>query len=190
MLVNPDVFFMYNTYLTEIDTGRIDKDYMNSRFTKYLKLLEQDDVDEEELQQTLNELHKSFATLTQEEQKYANIFLHEVQSGDAILDTNKSFRDYINEYMAAAKNDEIHRCAELLGVDEGKLRAIMSCCVTESTLNEYGRFDDLVATVDKFKAKVYFEKLEGKLIPPPKVNPKASTLLREFVLSGGFEIEI
>ena len=101
-----------------------------------------------------------------------------------------TFRDYINEYMANAKNDEIHRCAELLGVDEGKLRAIMSCCVTESTLNEYGRFDDLVATVDKSKAKIYFEKLEGKPIPPPKVNPKASTLLREFVLSGGFEIDI
>lgn len=163
---------------------------MNSRFTKYLKLLQQDDVDEEELQQTLNELHKSFASLSQDEQKYANIFLHEVQSGDAVLNPDMTFRDYINEYMANAKNDEIHRCAELLGVDEGKLRAIMSCCVTESTLNEYGRFDDLVATVDKSKAKVYFEKLEGKPIPHPKVNPKASTLLREFVLSGGFEIDI
>ena len=187
---NDDVPYEIDTYLTEIDTGRIDKEYMNSRFTKYLKLLQQDDVDEEELQRTLNELHKSFASLSQDEQKYANIFLHEVQSGDAVLNPDMTFRDYINEYMANAKNDEIHRCAELLGVDEGKLRAIMSCCVTESTLNEYGRFDDLVATVDKSKAKIYFEKLEGKPIPPPKVNPKASTLLREFVLSGGFEIDI
>ena len=66
----------------------------------------------------------------------------------------------------------------------------MNACVSESSLNEYGRFDDLVATVDKSKAKAYFEKLENTPIPPPKVNPKVSKLLREFVLSGGFEIEI
>lgn len=161
---------------------------MNSRFTKYLKLLAQDQVDEEELQQTLNELHKSFATLTQEEQKYANIFLHEVESGDAVIDPEKTFRDYINEYMAAAKQDEIHRIASVLGLDEEKLRLLMQTIVTESTLNEYGRFDALLATVDKGKAKAYFEKLDGKPIPPPKVNPRVSKLLREFILSGGFDI--
>lgn len=183
-----DIPFEIETYLTEIDTGRIDKDYMNSRFTKYLKLLAQDQVDEEELQQTLNELHKSFATLTQEEQKYANIFLHEVESGDAVIDPEKTFRDYINEYMAAAKQDEIHRIASVLGLDEEKLRLLMQTIVTESTLNEYGRFDALLATVDKGKAKAYFEKLDGKPIPPPKVNPRVSKLLREFILSGGFDI--
>lgn len=184
-----DIPFEIDTYLTEIDTGRIDKDYMNSRFTKYLKLLAQDHVDEEELQQTLNELHKSFAALTQEEQKYANIFLHEVDSGDAILDPDKTFRDYINEYMAAAKQDEIHRVAAVLGLDEEKLRTLMQSIVTEATLNEYGRFDALLATVDKVKAKAFFEKQEGKPIPPPKVNPRVSRLLRDFILQGGFPVD-
>lgn len=183
-----DIPFEIETYLTEIDTGRIDKDYMNSRFTKYLKLLSQDHVDEKELQHTLNELHKSFATLTQEEQKYANIFLHEVESGDVVIDPDKTFRDYINEYTAAAKQDEIHHISAALGLDEEKLRVLMQAIVTEATLNEYGRFDALLATVDKAKARAYFEKLDGKPIPPPKVNPRVSKLLRKFIMSGGFDI--
>lgn len=35
-----DVPFDINGYLTEIDTGKIDADYMNSRFDKYLKQLD------------------------------------------------------------------------------------------------------------------------------------------------------
>ncbi|MCP3740582.1 type I restriction endonuclease subunit R, EcoR124 family [Rossellomorea sp. BNER] len=59
-----DVPFEIDGYLTEIDTGKIDSDYMNSRFEKFLKILTQDDVDEAEMRKTLDDLHKSFATLT------------------------------------------------------------------------------------------------------------------------------
>ena len=57
-----------------------------------------------------------------------------------------------------------------------------------SNINEFGRYDDLKKTVDKSKAKAYFEKLEGRKIIPPKVNVKVDNLLRDFILSGGFEI--
>lgn len=70
-----------DTHLIEIDTDTIDADYMNTRFEKYRESLNQDNITPEEKEQVLNELHKSFATLSQEEQKYANIFLHDIQSG-------------------------------------------------------------------------------------------------------------
>ena len=63
-----DVPFEIDSYLTEIDTGQIDSDYMNSRFEKYLRALKQGDVDEAEIRKILDELHKSFAMLTQEDQ--------------------------------------------------------------------------------------------------------------------------
>ena len=47
-------------YLTEIDTGVIDSEYMNSRFNKYLKLLKRDGVPGELLEQAKAELHKTF----------------------------------------------------------------------------------------------------------------------------------
>ncbi len=183
-----DVPYDIEGYLTEIDTGIIDADYMNTRFTKFLKTLQQENADPKQLELTLNELHKSFASLTQEEQKYANIFLHDVQSGNIIIDANKSFREYVTEYQHDAKDTEIKKLVKVFGLDETKLRSIMNTGTTEFNLNEYGRFDDLKNSVDKAKAKEYFEKLEETSIPAFKINIKTEKLLQEFILQGGFEI--
>ena len=176
-------------YITEIDTGLIDADYMNSRFEKYLKLLNLEGASAEAVEQAETELHKTFATLSQEEQKYANIFLHDIQRGDVAITEGKTLRDYVTEYLSKAKDDQIHRVAVALGVDELKLRTIMSLRLNSTNINEFGRYDDLKKTVNKAKAKEYFEKIEGTKIIPPKVNVKVDNLLREFILGGGFEIE-
>lgn len=176
-------------YITEIDTGLIDADYMNSRFDKYMKLLHLDGVTQQELEQAEAELHKTFATLSQEEQKYADIFLHDIQRGDAQVTAGKTLRDYITEYLSRAKNDQIHRLAAALGLDEAKLRNMMRLQLNASNINEFGRYDDLKKTVDKSKAKAYFEKVEGAKLIPPKVNVKVDNLLRDYILRGGFEIQ-
>ena len=184
-----DVPYDLAGYITEIDTGKIDTDYMNSRFVKYVKVLKhKGSLDEIERAET--ELHKTFATLSQEEQKYANIFLHDIQSGEAVITEGKTLRDYITEYLSKAKDDQIHRVADVLGLDEEKLRSMMSLRLTSATINEFGRYDALKKTVNKAKAKEYFEKIEGTKIIPPKVNVKVDNLLREFILGGGFEIEM
>lgn len=182
--------FEIEGYLTVINTDIIDANYMNTRFEKFLKTLKQEGVDNEQIQQTLDELHKSFAFLTQEEQKYANIFIHDIQSGNATFEDNKTFREYITEYQFKAKNTEIYDISQLFGLDENKLRNMMNDGVTESNINEYGHFDDLKNTVDKNKAKAYFEKLEGRTIPPFKINIKVHNLLQKFIISGGFEVEL
>lgn len=176
-------------YITEIDTGRIDADYMNSRFEKYLKTLRSDEISEERKEQALNELHKSFATLNQEEQKYANIFLHDVQRGDVFVEEEKTLRDYITEYQFKAKKDQIHRFADTIGVNEEKLRSIMDLKLTETNINEFGRLDELKNTIDKSKAKAYFENKESIKLNPSKVNIRVDKLIREFILIGGFEID-
>src|SRR5690606_18099876 len=51
----PDIPYPIDGYITEIDTGRIDSDYMNSRCEKYIKELSSG-LPPEELQKTLNEL--------------------------------------------------------------------------------------------------------------------------------------
>jgi type I restriction enzyme R subunit len=180
-----DVPYEIDTYLTEINTGVIDADYMNSRFKKYLKALQ----DGEETAAVLVELHKSFATLTQEEQKYANIFLHDVQNGEVTVEDGKTLRDYITEYMTRAKNDQIHRFSIAIGVDEIELRSIMQLKVTDANINEFGRFDRLKATIDTATATAYLEKANGKSIKPFQVNMKIDQVLRKFILEGGFDIE-
>lgn len=176
-------------YLTEIDTGVIDVDYMNSRFDKYLKLLRQSGSSEENINKAKEELHKTFATLSQEEQKYANIFLHDIERGEVIAEDGKSLRDYITECQYRAKNDQIQRFADIFGLDEDKLRNMMALKLNEANINEFGRFDELKQSVDKSKAKAFFEAYEETSLIPPKVNMKTDQLLRQFILAGGFDLD-
>ena len=60
-------------YIVEIDTQKIDIDYMNSRFTKYIKELQNGSSGA--IENALNELHKSFAILSQEDQKICKYIL-------------------------------------------------------------------------------------------------------------------
>lgn len=176
-----DVPFDISGYLTEIDTGKIDADYMNSRFDKYLKELNQHQ-DQASIELTLNELHKSFSSLTQSEQKYAKLFLHDLQRGDAQMIENHSFRDYINTYKNSAENAQLNAVVNALGLDHNLLSALMAGNVNEKNLNNFGRFDALKDTVDKTKAKAYFEKLDGVVISPFKLNIRIDKFLKQFIL--------
>lgn len=167
-----DLPYEIDGYLTTIDTEMIDSEYMNSRFEKWIKELNLSGPNAEITKRAEAELHSSFASLTQDEQKYANIFLHDIQRGDVKVEPGKSLRDYITEYMARADSDRIHRFSETFGLDEEKLRGLKEMTLTEGNINEYGRFDALKETVDKGKAKAYFEKHEGRRLPPPKVTIK------------------
>jgi type I restriction enzyme R subunit len=177
--------FDIDSHITEIDTGKIDADYMNSRFAKYLKELQSGDGSSKET--TLAELHRSFTSLSQEDQKFAEIFLHDIQRGDTQIDPSRTFRDYLTDYKIAAKDKEVAAIVSALGLDAAKLIALMSTLLTEANLNEYGRFDDLRSTVDQEKAKAYFDGLEGNSLPIFKVRIKAARLLSDFLLRGAVE---
>ena len=180
--------FPIDPHLMEIDTGVIDADYMNSRFEKYRLILEQEHVDEKQKQQILADLHKSFAMLSPEEQKYANLVLHEFESGRIQMLPGKTFRDHITECQTRAKAEQFHRIAAIFGLDEKLLIDIMKVKVTESTINEFGRFQKLMASVDRAKAKAYFEQREGVKLNAPKVIICTDKLLRDFIFSGGKDI--
>lgn len=180
--------FDIDSHITEIDTGKIDADYMNSRFAKYLKELESGDGASREA--TLAELHRSFTSLSQEDQKFAEIFLHDIQRGDVQIDPSRTFRDYLVDYKARAKNKDFAAVVATLGVDTAKLAALLDAHVTEANLNEYGRFDDLRATVNTALAKAYFERIEGGTVPPFKVRMRADKVLKDFLIRGVLSLSL
>ena len=184
---NPQGTYDIKGYITEIDTDKIDADYMNSRFEKYLKLLQTDGNSNDQVLNAKEELHKTFATLSQEDQKYANIFLHDIERGE-VKDISLSFREQIVKYKTKDKDTQIQKLVKALGVDETKLKNMIEKNPEEANLNEFGMFDDLKSTVDKSKAKEYFEKLDETELTKVKVNQKTSKLLKEFILRGGFDI--
>lgn len=187
-----DVPYEIEPYLVEIDTGLIDSAYMNSRFQKYLESFYNND-EAEVLDAVRKELHSSFAHLSAEDQKYANIFLNDIQQGRINrdeIDPEKSLSDYIGDYRSAAKNDQIHRFAEAIGVNEDKLRHIIGLHLPDNTLNQGGHYSELVATLDKSKARSFLESLNGGTpVLPFQVSAKADRLLRDFIAKGGFDID-
>ena len=182
-----DEAYDIDPYLMALSTEKIDSDYMDSRFKKYVKSLS-DNTTAEVRNEMLNELHRSFASLTQEEQKFANILLRDIQNHELIIDDKKNVREYIVEYQMKAKNDQIHSFAIRVGVYEEKLREIMERHVTENDINAFGQYDSLIATVDIDIAKKYFDEKEGIDVPRRLVRAKLDELLRRFILEGGFEV--
>ncbi|WP_231518963.1 type I restriction endonuclease subunit R [Alteromonas stellipolaris] len=174
--------FDISGYLTEIDTGKIDADYMNSRFDKYLKELNQH-KDPASIELTLNELHKSFSSLTQAEQKYAKLFLNDLQRGDAKTIKGNSFIDYINTYKESAENVQLNSLVDKLGVDKKLLMELMNKNISDININNFGRFDALKETVDRKKAKAYFEKIDQETIPTFKLNVRIDKFLKSIILA-------
>ena len=157
--INPNLPYKIESYLTEINTEHIDNEYMNSRFEKYIEELKNNDP--ELIEKTLNELHKSFASLSQEHQKYADIFLNDVQSNKIKLDPNKTFKDYIVEYMNVAKDNRFNRFCKAYGIDRDNFKTFVDN-YNPNNPNEYGRRDKLKKHIDYSVAKTFLENKENK----------------------------
>lgn len=168
-----EVPFDLRSYINEIETDRIDQEYMNARFTKWLKT-----IGGEGEAAALEELHHSFATLSKEDQKFAKLFLHDVQSGDIELDPNLALSDYIANYKQKDANDKVEKVIQNLGLDGDLLRAMLARKYTRDNL-DLGRLNSLKATVNREKAKVYFN--EERMI---FLNKRIDEFLREFITGG------
>lgn len=181
--ISDDVPYNIETYLTEIKTDRIDTDYMNSRFTKFIKAINNN----EDIENILNELHKSFATLSQDEQKYADIILYNIQTGSLTVEANQSFRDLLTEYMEKAQNERIMALANNFGIDYNSLKQLIQSNCNITNINEFGRFDDLLKTLDIEKAIKYLEKINNKTLTQLEVRMTANEIITNFIISGGKE---
>ncbi len=162
--------FDLRSHINEIQTDKIDQDYMNARFVKWLKA-----IDDVEKAAAFEELHYSFATLSKEDQKFAEQFLHDVQSGDIQLDTNLTLSDYIADYKQKDANDKVQKVIDDLGLDGDLLRAMLARKYSRENL-DMGKFNELKNSVDKEKAKTLFN--ENRMI---FLNKQIDGFLRDFV---------
>ncbi|WP_455261770.1 type I restriction endonuclease subunit R [Neisseria sp.] len=165
-----DVPFDLRSHINEIETDKIDQNYMNARFEKWLKTI--GGIEEAA---ALEELHHSFATLSKEDQKFAELFLHDVQSGDIKLDSDLALSDYITTYKQKDANDKVLKIIKSLGLDGDLLRALLARKYTGENL-DLGRLNDLKETVDREKAKVYFN--EERIF---YLNIRIDEFLRELI---------
>lgn len=177
-----DFDYPIDTYITETGTGTIDAEYINSKFVKFIKNLYMSGPGSELTKEAFKELHKTFASLSQKDQRTAMIILHDLQSGDLHLSPGKTIYDYIAEYQFRELHKQVMILAEATGINASQLEHIMSRNVTEQNLNEFSQFDNLKLTLNMAKTREFIAKVEGTEVPARLVIPKADKLLREFIL--------
>ena len=160
----------------------INADYMNKNFEKWRKILQQPNVSEEEKSEVLTELHHSFMHLSQDDQKFANLILHDIDTGTLIMKPDKSFSDYIVEYKINSKNKNARRVSEAFGVD---LDLLISLCEGEYELSQLSLLED---TIKWDIAHEFFVTRYGKPLKQSRLGILLHEYLKQFIDSHGADV--
>ncbi len=177
-----DDVYQLEAYITETGAGTIDAEYINSKFIKFVKNLYTSGPGSEHVKVAQAELHSAFASLDQRDQRTAQRILHDIESGDLRLSPGKTIYDYILDYQKRECDQQVYTLAEATGLNITKLQNLISNDTTEQNINEQGRFDALVLSLDKMKAVVFLKKVTGQDVPKRFVITNMSSILRRFIL--------
>ena len=180
--VSHDFDYPVDTYITETGTGAIDAEYINSKFVRFIKRLYTDGPGSEPTKEALQELHKTFASLPQKDQRTAILILHDIQRGDLRPEAGKTIQDYINEYQLQELHKQILILSEATGVNISMLQQIILSSPTEENLDDFNRFAELRLTLDQGKTRVFITKVEGTEPKARMVMAKGGKLLKDFIL--------
>lgn len=177
-----DDVYQLEAYITETGAGTIDAEYINSKFIKFVKNLYTSGPGSEHVKAAQAELHNAFASLNQRDQRTAQRILHDIESGDLRLSPGKTIYDYILDYQKRECDQQVYTLSEATGMNITKLKELISKDTNEQNINEQGRFDELIRTLDKVKAVDFLKKITGQDVPKRFVITNMSSIVRRFIL--------
>lgn len=177
-----DDVYQLEAYITETGAGTIDAEYINSKFIKFVKDLYTSGPGSKHVKTIQRELHSAFASLDQRDQRTAQRILHDIESGDLRLSPGKTIYDYILDYQKRECDQQVYTLAEATGLNITNLKELISKDVTTNNINEHGRFDTLVATLDRAKAVIFLKEVTGQDVQKRYVITNMSRILRRFIL--------
>lgn len=177
-----DDVYQLEAYITETGAGTIDAEYINSKFIKFVKNLYTSGPGSEHVKVAQAELHNAFASLNQRDQRTAQHILHDIESGDLRLSPGKTIYDYILDYQKRECDQLVYTLSEATGMNITKLKELISKDTNEQNINEQGRFDELIRTLDKVKAVDFLKEVTGQDVPKRFVITNMSSIVRRFIL--------
>ena len=169
--------------LISTNAERINFEYMESNFKKYVKEIQIYGQDGKTAQNMLNTLRQSFASLSQDDQKLANLIINDIQRGDLQITSDDSLTDLINKYRTSKRDKAIHNFCEKWFLSEDKFRDFYSHYSGLSRINEYGNLDKLIQTVDKAKLAERLSNERGRKVALFVASREVSQAIIDFVIS-------
>lgn len=185
-----DDVYQLEAYITETGAGTIDAEYINAKFIKFVKNLYTSGPGSEHVKVAQAELHNAFASLNQRDQRTAQRILHDIESGDLRLSPGKTIYDYILDYQKRECDQQVLTISEATGLNITKFKELISNDTTEQNINEQGRFDELIRTLDKVKAADFLERITGQAVPRRFVITNMSSIVRRFILNSSDRAKI
>lgn len=180
-----DMIYDIKAFLTEVSSNKIDRAFMESKFAEILKDLT-NGAKPEDIRVLLDDLKSKFTVLSTEDQVIAEAILEDIYSGALKeFDEGKTLAEYIEIYRRNNLSENIKKFSNAFGFDKDKLARIMTFKLSEDRLYEGGLFDQIMATLDRQRAKETIETIEGCVIKPHRIVQKAERYLKDFILSGG-----
>jgi len=171
----------------EIQTEKIDVNYINEKFKKFIIDLAEYGENSDKIEELYKQMSREFGALKGEEQEEAEKILIDLRSGK-LIDTTKTFRELLNEYLKNKEDDLIKRFADSLGLNEGMLRKLVEGRPSKKQLND-GRLDPLIEDFQKHTEVAYEYCREKNLqIKPHMLVIWVTNQVKDFISSGGFEI--
>ena len=186
---DPDeVRIQVNYHIIE-DSYRIDYDYMDKNFEKFIKVFYDENSSKEDIIRIKDTLHKNFASLPKDRQAIAEMLINDIENGDLRHVYGWTLNDYINDYSVSELDRQIAEVVEFTGLSGEKLRELINLKLTEKNLNEYGRYDSLVnsAEIDLITSRL--SEVKGEKVKKYKSKVYLDKVLRKFLLEGPFSLK-
>lgn len=179
--------FDINYQLLEGNRNRINYEYLNTNFKKYMRV--KDEHDPELIQSLLDDLHRTFAQLPVEFQSYAEMILNDLNNGELSIKDEWEFTDYLNEYQQSEEDEYTQSLVEATDLNEPLLREMLGLRLTETNIDEYSRFSRLKKSVNQPRLKSFIESELDESVNTIKVNMFIDRSLRDYVMEEPFDIK-
>ncbi len=179
-----DIPYDIDPSLITTSADKINHSYMESNFIKYVKEIQLYGSQAEKAQEMLNILRQSFSTLTQQDQKTANIIINDIQRGDLIIKENDTLTDLINQYRTTTIEREINKFCSKWLIPEDKFRDFYSQYTISEDINKYGNLDKLINCIDKTKVAEKLSNERNQKIPPYIASRELYKAITNFIKSG------
>lgn len=165
----------------------VDTQYFDEHFQNFVKTVHEDKT-KEEIDAALDSLHSAYPHLSSEDQKAVDHVVAGIRSGKVEIRDGWSWFDYVNHLREKKFREQVEMTAKCFGVDAAKLSSLVRQKPSEEDVNEYGRFDELLADLDRDQARRSLERLSGHEVKAREVVRVADSVLRRFVVEGGCDL--
>lgn len=174
-------------YVLNVQTSeKINKDYLNSNFKRFLIDIRQKNISAEEEEALYQQFHSGFCALSQEEQVYAEIVISQIRRGELQVAPEDQFMGLVYKLKTTKQEENVKNFTEAFDLDDKLVKEAIHNYVPGQILDKGNKLQKIMKSGDPRKI---IEFMKAKVKKPTISGVEAATgfksLLGDFIQSGG-----